>query len=80
MKSQTERMTYRMEEVAGLLGIGRNQAYEAAKHGDFPGIKVGKRLLAPKPALDRMLMLNGGYGRYRRGNTDCAQTLAATSS
>ena len=45
MKSQTERMTYSMEEVARLLGIGRNQAYEAAKRGDFPVIKVGKRLL-----------------------------------
>jgi excisionase family DNA binding protein len=60
MKSQAERMTYSMEEVARLLGIGRNQAYQAAKRGDFPVIKVGKRLLAPKPALDRMLMLNGG--------------------
>jgi len=58
----TERMTYSIEEVAKLLGIGRNQAYEAAKRGDFPVIKVGKRLLAPKPALDRMLMLNAGGG------------------
>jgi excisionase family DNA binding protein len=70
MKSQTERMTYSIEEVARLLGIGRNQAYEAAKRGDFPVIKVGKRLLAPKPALDRMLMLN----------TESPQTPAAISS
>lgn len=47
--------TYRIEEAAQLLGIGRNHAYEAAKRGDLPVIKIGKRLLVPKAALDRML-------------------------
>ena len=58
MQPQTARMTYRMEEVAKLLGIGRNQAYEAAKTGQIPTLRVGKRLLVPKVAFDRML--NGG--------------------
>lgn len=51
----TERLTYKIEEAGRLLGIGRNQAYEAARRGDFPTIKIGKRLLVPKAALDRML-------------------------
>ena len=55
MESQTGRMTYKIEEGARLLGIGRNQAYEAARRGDIPTIKIGKRLLAPKTAIDRML-------------------------
>ena len=49
------RRTYDIAEVGKLLGIGRNQAYEAARRGDFPTIRVGKRLVAPKAAIDRML-------------------------
>lgn len=52
---EAERKTYKVEEAGRLLGIGRNQAYEAAKRGDFPTIKIGKRLLVPKAALDKML-------------------------
>ena len=55
MKGNSERLTYKIEEAGRLLGIGRNQAYEAAKRGDFPVIKIGKRVLVPKQALDRML-------------------------
>jgi excisionase family DNA binding protein len=55
MERNSERLTYKIEEAGRLLGIGRNQAYEAARRGDFPVIKIGKRLLVPKQALDRML-------------------------
>jgi excisionase family DNA binding protein len=50
-----ERRTYTIEEAGRLLGIGRNQAYEAARRGDIPTIKIGKRLLVPRAALDRLL-------------------------
>lgn len=42
-------------ETAKELGIGRNQAYEAARRGEIPVIRIGKRLLVPKAALERML-------------------------
>ena len=51
----SERKTYNIEEVGRLLGIGRNQAYEAARSGQIPTIKIGKRLLVPKVAIERML-------------------------
>jgi hypothetical protein len=41
------RQTYTLGEVSKLLGIGRNQAYEGARRGDFPTIRIGKRLVAP---------------------------------
>jgi len=44
--------------VAKLLGVGRNQAYDAARRGQIPVLKIGRRLLVPRAALDRML--NGG--------------------
>lgn len=47
--------TITIVEAARHLGIGRNQAYEAAKRGEIPSIKIGKRLLVPKVALERML-------------------------
>jgi excisionase family DNA binding protein len=55
MDDPTLRLTYNIEEVGRLLGIGRNQAYEAARRGDFPTIKIGKRLLVPKATFDRLL-------------------------
>jgi len=49
------RRTYKIEEVATLLGIGRNAAYDAARRGDFPVIKIGKRVVVPRASIDRML-------------------------
>ena len=34
MQRDTERLTYNIEDAGRLLGIGRNQAYDAAKRGD----------------------------------------------
>jgi hypothetical protein len=49
------RRTYKLDEVAILLGIGRNAAYEAARRGDFPIIKIGKRIVVPRVSIDRLL-------------------------
>jgi excisionase family DNA binding protein len=55
MSENLDPRTYRIDQVAQLLGIGRNHAYEAAKRGEIPTIRIGKRLLVPKIAFDRML-------------------------
>jgi excisionase family DNA binding protein len=52
-------LTYTVEEAAKLLRIGRNQGYEAAKSGELPTIKIGKRILVPRAALERMLKIGG---------------------
>ena len=44
-----------VEEAARELGIGRNAAYDAARTGQLPSIRIGKRILIPRAALDRML-------------------------
>lgn len=51
--------TYTVDEVAVLLGIGRNGAYEGVRSGQIPSIRIGKRILVPKAALERMLAGNG---------------------
>jgi len=48
-------MTLTVPESAELLGIGRNKAYDAARKGEIPTIKIGKRLLVPTVRLKRML-------------------------
>lgn len=49
------RLTYTVEEAARLLGVGRASAYAAARSGDLPAIRVGRRLLVPRLALERLL-------------------------
>jgi hypothetical protein len=37
------------------FNLGRNASYEAAKRGDIPTIKIGRKISAVIPALERML-------------------------
>jgi excisionase family DNA binding protein len=50
-----ERLTLTVEEAATLLGISRAFAYEAVNRGEVPSIRIGRRILVPKAALDRLL-------------------------
>lgn len=54
-QTTAEQRTFTVEETAKLLRIGRNSAYDAIKSGDLPSIRIGKRILVPKAALDRKL-------------------------
>ena len=38
-----------------FFGLGRNASYAAAQRGDIPCIKIGGRLIAVVPAIERML-------------------------
>jgi excisionase family DNA binding protein len=50
-----EVQTLSVPAAGKILGVSRNVAYEAAKSGQLPTIKIGRRLLVPRAALDRML-------------------------
>jgi len=50
-----ERLTLTVEEAASALGISRAFAYESVRRGDIPHIKIGRRLLVPRAALEQML-------------------------
>lgn len=54
-EARVRRQTLTIEEAARVLGIGRNSAYEAARRGEIPTIKIGRRLVVPRAALDRIL-------------------------
>jgi len=45
------RITLTIEETASLLGLGRTATYEAARRGQIPSRRLGRRLVVPVPAL-----------------------------
>jgi excisionase family DNA binding protein len=52
---KNECQTYTIDEAAKIIGIARVSAYAAVHDGTIPTIKIGKRLLVPKAALERLL-------------------------
>ena len=52
---EDKRLTLSVEETARLLGIGRNLCYDRVKTGEIPSLKIGRRLLVPKAALEKLL-------------------------
>jgi excisionase family DNA binding protein len=50
-----ERLTLTVEEAAAMLGISRAFAYEAVNRGEIPHIRIGRRILVPRSALERLL-------------------------
>lgn len=54
-----EKLVYDVPEAGKLLGMGRSAAYEAARRGDFPTIKIGGRYKVPKAAFHKMLESSG---------------------
>lgn len=53
--NDTARRTWTVEEAGRILGVSRMTAYSLAKSGAIPVLKIGKRLLVPRAALERLL-------------------------
>lgn len=59
MTEKNEAVTMSVPEAGRRLGIGRNAAYEAAARGEIPMIRIGRRMLVPRVAFDKMLATAG---------------------
>jgi excisionase family DNA binding protein len=53
--ASTDKLTLTIPEAGKLLGIGRCAAYEAARKGELPTLKFGRRLVVSKARLDALL-------------------------
>jgi excisionase family DNA binding protein len=62
-----QRPTLTVEEAGRLLGISRGVAYHAARDGELPVLRFGRRLLVPVPRLLAMLGENGDGTREGGG-------------
>jgi len=56
--TQLTRRVVTVGEAAAILRISRGAAYEAVKRSEIPTIRIGRRLLVPAAALERMLAGN----------------------
>ena len=50
-----ERLILTIPEVGKILGVSRTTAYILANTGQIPVIRLGKKLIVPKSALEKML-------------------------
>ena len=50
-----KRLVYSVTEAGKLLGLSRGAMYEAVRTGEIPNVKIGRRILIPRIALDRLL-------------------------
>jgi len=55
MEIETKTMVLTVAEAAKLLRLSKNSVYAAVKTGDIPSIKIGKRVLIPRAALEKLL-------------------------
>jgi len=52
---KTTKLTYTVPELADVLGIGKNKAYELVRTEGFPVIIIGSTIRIPIEALNKWL-------------------------
>ena len=50
-----DRDAFSVEEAGEILGISRGSSYAAVNSGDLPVIRIGRRYIVPRAALERLL-------------------------
>lgn len=50
-----DRLVWTVEEAARLLGISRAHAYDLVARNQLPHLRLGRRVVVPKHALDELL-------------------------
>ena len=51
----SERLIVTAKEASHLLGLSRSSVYQGMLTGEIPHVRIGKRKLIPRAALERML-------------------------
>lgn len=54
-KPRIEPAVYNVPQIAALMDINLQRAYEIVKTPGFPSIRIGKRIVIPKAAFERWL-------------------------
>ena len=48
-------LTLTVEDVAKVLRLSKQNAYSLCHSGKFPCVKIGKRMIIPKPAFEKWM-------------------------
>jgi len=51
-----DELTISVPEAGRRLGLGKNASYEAARRGELPVLRFGRKLRVPIVAFDRLLL------------------------
>ncbi len=54
-ESVQERRTYRVEDIAKILNIGRTSSYKLVNEGHFHSVRVGNSIRISKKSFDEWL-------------------------
>jgi len=55
VNNDSKHLVYSVAEAGKRLGLSRGLMYEAIRTGQIPSIRIGRRILIPCVALDRLL-------------------------
>ena len=53
--SNDRRLSLTVMEAAEVLGISRTLAYELVARGELPSLRMGRRIVVPRRALESLL-------------------------
>ena len=59
-ESKPQSLSYQPNELAGELGVSRQLIYRGLRDGSIPSIRMGKRFLIPRSAIQEWLRTAGG--------------------
>ncbi len=66
MQRENIRLTISVPEAGELLGVSRNKAYELARDGIIPTLRLGRKLVVPKARFEEWI---NGAGKPERGDS-----------
>ncbi len=52
---ERERLTMTVEEATAVLGISRALAYDLVARGELPSLRLGRRVVVPRRALEALV-------------------------
>jgi len=52
---EAERLLLNVRDVVRITGLSRNSVYGACARGELPVLKIGRRVLIPRRALEKLL-------------------------
>jgi excisionase family DNA binding protein len=50
-----DRLTLTVDETRKKLGLSRGLIYQAIHKGEIPSVRIGRRILIPRAALEKLL-------------------------
>ena len=60
-----EKLLLTVDDLRGLLGLGRRQCYELVSRSDFPVLRFGRSIRIPREALEHWIKENTSKGALK---------------